>query len=55
MDRRLPALEKRIISFLFVASVIIIRNGYIGDKNWYYALLITGPLLLLAFVWTIRR
>lgn len=37
-----------IILFFALVNAIAIREGYIGDGNWYLVLILTLPLLLLA-------
>ena len=37
-----------IILFLVLLNVIVIRSGYLENEKWYWALIVTLPLLLLA-------
>lgn len=39
-----------IILFLILLNAIVIRTGYTGSEKWYWALIITLPLLLLVFL-----
>jgi glutamate synthase domain-containing protein 2 len=39
-----------IIAFLVLSNTIIIRAGYVTDAKWYWALLISLPLLILAIL-----
>jgi hypothetical protein len=49
MQNRKMIPENGFITLLFVLiNVIIIRAGYTGNENWYLALIITLPLLILA-------
>ena len=47
--------SKIIITFLVVLNAIAIRAGYIGSENWYWSLIITIPLLLLAILNTHQK
>src|SRR6187200_963329 len=42
--------SKIIIIFLVLLNAIAIRAGYTGNENWYWSLIITIPLLLLAIL-----
>ena len=42
--------SKIIITFLVVLNAIAIRAGYVQNENWYWSLIITMPLLLLAIL-----
>lgn len=49
MQNRKMTPEHGLITLLFVLiNVIIVRAGYTGNENWYLALIITLPLLVLA-------
>ena len=37
-----------IILLIILINVLIIKVSYIGNVNWYYALILTLPLLVLA-------
>ncbi len=41
-------LSKSIIPLLVLTSVLFIKMGFIQNNNWYFGLLITIPLLLIA-------
>jgi glutamate synthase domain-containing protein 2 len=42
--------SKIIVTFLVLINAIAIRAGYTGNENWYWSLIITMPLLLLAIL-----
>lgn len=42
--------SKIIITFLILVNAIVIRTGYTGNENWYWLLIITIPILLLAIL-----
>ena len=37
-----------IILFLVLLNVIILKTGYTTDENWYWALTVSTPLLVVA-------
>jgi len=39
-----------IILFLILLNAIVLRTGYTGNEKWYWVLIVTLPLLLLAFL-----
>ena len=47
--------SKIIITFLVLLNAIAIRAGYTGNENWYWSLIITIPLLLLAILNTHQK
>lgn len=44
-NQRPVPIREGIMLFLVLATVIAIREGYISNGNWYWALMITLPLL----------
>jgi hypothetical protein len=47
--KRVPA-SGIIILLLVLANVVAIREGYTANEKWYWALVLSLPLLLLAIV-----
>lgn len=47
--KRVPA-NGIIILILVLANIIAIREGYVAGEKWYWVLVLTLPLLLLAIV-----
>jgi hypothetical protein len=46
--------SKMSIAFLVLINTIAIRDGYAGNEKWYWMLIVTLPLLLLA-IFTLRQ
>ncbi len=42
--------SRLIILMLVFGTVISVKEGYIGNEKWYWILIVTVPLLLLAMV-----
>ena len=40
--------SRTIILIIVILNVVVIRDGYTGNGSWYYALILTLPLLILA-------
>jgi uncharacterized membrane protein YhdT len=36
-----------IVWMVIVANAIVIRNGFVKEENWYWALCLTVPMLLI--------
>src|SRR4051812_42194321 len=47
-DKKQVSVSKMIVLALIIINVIIVRTAFIGNSNWYWALVIFVPLLLLA-------
>jgi glutamate synthase domain-containing protein 2 len=43
-----PPVSKVVLLFFIVLNIIVIRHSYVNNENWYWSLLITMPLLILA-------
>ena len=48
-QKSIPA-SRIIILILVLLNVIVIEEGYTGNGSWYYALILTLPLLILAIL-----
>ena len=48
-QKSIPA-SRIIILIIVLLNVIIIKEGYTGNGRWYFALIITLPLLILAII-----
>src|SRR3954469_3775070 len=47
-NKKFVSISKMIVLLLITINVIIVRTAFIGNSNWYWALVIFVPLLLLA-------
>ena len=46
--QKLVSAGRLIILLIVLINVIVIRHGYTNNANWYYALIVTMPLLIVA-------
>ena len=47
-NKKTFAARKIIILLLVLINIIAIKEGYTGNEKWYWALILTLPLLLLS-------
>ena len=49
-----PSVSSTIITLLLMVNIIIVSTAYTAGPHWYWALVVTLPLLLLA-LWDRRQ
>jgi hypothetical protein len=47
-NKKQVSVSNMIVLLLIIINVIIVKTAYTGNSNWYWALLLFVPLLLLA-------
>ena len=47
-DNKTVSVRRTIIAFLVILNVVFIKAGFTRDANWYWFILVTLPLLILA-------
>lgn len=50
-----PSVDKVFLLLLVFINAIVLKAGFVFNSQWYFALLITLPLLLTAILSTIQK
>lgn len=50
LNNKDTSIRRHILFIIALVNVIIIRNGFILNANWYYLLIIFLPVLILTLV-----
>ena len=45
---QMVSISRSIVFILVALNVVILRQAYIGNAQWYWALIVSCPLLLIA-------